>query len=435
MTPDTHVLVIGAGLSGTAVGANLARESRKLSAILLDRAELGDFGPAYRTTCPLHLLNTRAQGMSLFPAEPDHFVRWAAARGEPAAPAFFARRSVYRAYLQAIFEEASKTGRIRRAQGNAVRLTLREGGWLCELEGGRRLSAAAVVLAFGVGSPAKLAAAAEIETHPAFVGDIWRSGDQAFPFGAKQIGLIGSGLTAIDVVLAGEAQGLRSHYTLVSRHGLVPQVHAAVNPPAEGSPPPGRSIRTLMRTVRAAAKQAADWRSVLDDMRPRLTEYWDALSVADQARFLRHVRPYWESHRHRMPPEVGDTLARLVKDGRLVVRQEHIERIESDGGRLRMCFADGNEAAFDAVINCTGLSGAPNWQSRLIDDLVKDGLARYDVHGLGLEADCDGRIVGPDQALYAVGFLRRGQLYESTAARELGIQAGQVARSLAAVLT
>ena len=435
MKLDTDILIIGSGLSGTALAANLLHESQTLRAILLDQNSRADFGPAYRTDCPLHLLNTRAQAMSAFPGEPDHFIRWATAHGEPAAPGYFARRSVYRKYLQEISDEVIASERVHYVQGQALALRPLHNGWMCELESGESLSAAYVVLAFGVGKPATLEAAGAVADHPGYIADIWASGDQEFPQGARRIALIGSGLTAMDVLLAGEAQGLTPHYTLVSRHGFLPQRHAAGHgDPVPPPPPQVSSIREMVRSIRSAAAAVPDWRSVLDAMRPRLTEYWLALSEVDQARFLRHLRPYWEVHRHRMPPQVGEAVDRLHKEGRLTIRPGQIAAIEPAGDQLRMQFQHGGDEVFDAVINCTGLPPVPAWDSPMLRQMIGDGYAHYDVHRLGLQCDSDGRILGEHDGgrLFALGFLRRGQLYESTAARELGIQAREIAATLTA---
>jgi len=432
---DTDLLIIGAGLSGTALAANLLLESQTHRARLVDQSPRTDFGPAYRTDCPLHLLNTRAQAMSAFPAHPEHFILWAAAHGEPAAPGYFARRSVYRAYLQGISDEVIASERVHYLQDTAVALRPLHDGWTCELESGETLSAAFVVLAFGVGSPAALDAADAVAHHPGYIADIWASGDQEFPLGAGRVGLIGSGLTAVDVLLAGEAQDLRPHFTLISRHGFLPQRHAASHGEPVAPPPQVASVRALVRSIREAAAAVPDWRSVLDAMRPRLTEYWLALSEADQARFLRHLRPYWEVHRHRMPPQVGDAVDRLRSEGRLAIRPGQIAIIEAEGEQLRMRFKHGEDEVFDAIINCTGLPPAPAWDSPLLRQLIADGYAHYDSHRLGLQCDSEGRILGEHEGgrLFALGFLRRGQLYESTAARELGIQAREIAATITAL--
>jgi uncharacterized NAD(P)/FAD-binding protein YdhS len=80
---EVDVAVIGGGFSGCAVAAQLARRApSQLSLALFEPAELGR-GAAYGTPHPAHLLNTRAHMMSIFPDDPDHFVRWLGSRAGP----------------------------------------------------------------------------------------------------------------------------------------------------------------------------------------------------------------------------------------------------------------------------------------------------------------------------------------------------------------
>ena len=54
---------------------------------------------------------------------------------------------------------------------------------------------------------------------------------------------------------------------------------------------------------------------------------------ADQKRFLRHARPWWDSHRHRIAPQVGATVERMMAEGRLEVIAGRIGSLrEIDGG-------------------------------------------------------------------------------------------------------
>jgi uncharacterized NAD(P)/FAD-binding protein YdhS len=54
-------------------------------------------------------------------------------------------------------------------------------------------------------------------------------------------------------------------------------------------------------------------------------ELWAGLSMQDRRRFLRHVRPMWDTHRHRLPPAAARELQRMQNAGRLIVRAGSIE--------------------------------------------------------------------------------------------------------------
>ena len=67
------VAIIGGGFSGTILAAQLAR--RGIASVLIDGSGRMGRGVAYSTDEPAHLLNVRAEGMSAWAGEPDHFAK------------------------------------------------------------------------------------------------------------------------------------------------------------------------------------------------------------------------------------------------------------------------------------------------------------------------------------------------------------------------
>ena len=96
-----HVVIVGGGFSGAALAAQLLRGGDgAVRATLLECGDRFGRGLAYATPNPLHLLNTRAERMSLFPDDAAHFVRWNYARGRDVSPSDFIARSVYGDYVE-----------------------------------------------------------------------------------------------------------------------------------------------------------------------------------------------------------------------------------------------------------------------------------------------------------------------------------------------
>src|SRR5690606_17647623 len=97
----------------------------------------------------------------------------------------------------------------------------------------------------------------------------------------------------------------------LSRRGLLPRAHAPVaTPPLPLRLPRDRSLRQLLRAFRAQA--GGDWRAAIDGLRPHTSALWQGLTVEDRRRFLRHLRPWWEVHRHRLPPELDGRMRDLL---------------------------------------------------------------------------------------------------------------------------
>jgi len=70
------VAVIGGGFSGTMVAIHLGAWLPEDRPILLCERGRPCRGAAYGTPNPGHMLNVRANNMSAFPHQPDHFDRW-----------------------------------------------------------------------------------------------------------------------------------------------------------------------------------------------------------------------------------------------------------------------------------------------------------------------------------------------------------------------
>jgi uncharacterized NAD(P)/FAD-binding protein YdhS len=428
-----RVVVVGGGFSGVATTVALLRHrphARPLALTILERS--GSVGPgvAYSTPDRRHLLNVPAERMSALPDRPDHFAAWAAARG---ASERYLPRALYGDYLQstlAAAERAAPPGTVRHVTDEAVRLVPgpMPGDATIVTRAGMRLPADAVVLATGVARPATARLEA-MAGHPAYVADPWDHDRVARLAGACRVLVVGTGLTTVDVALtlAGGPE-----IVAVSRHGLMPAAHAVCDPPT--APPavrPGEctTADALAARVETAAR-SADWRAVVDGLRPVTQALWRGLPDAEQRRFVEHHSRRWETVRSRMAPAVAEEIAALRARGALRVLAAGIERIQPlPGDRLAVTLSDGRRLEVDGIVNATG----PAWDPRagdsvLLHALLADGLAAPGPVGLGLRTGPDGRLAGSD--VFALGALRRGELWESVAVPELREQAAGVAEEI-----
>lgn len=451
--PD--VAVVGAGFCGALTAIHLARAG--LDVLLVERA--GRFGPglAYGAAGPGHLLNTPAGRMSGEPDDPDHFTRWAAALDPAVTGGSFLPRRRYAEYLAALLAAAGACPEaqvtwpeghpgITLIDGSVIDLLPADGGFLLGLADASSLRARRVVLATGNLPPADLPALAGVRADPRSIHDPWR---QPLPplDPAAPVLLVGSGLTALDLALTLADAGHRGPIHLLSRRGLLPQPHRSPARLAGYTLPdlsewPG-SARGLLRAVRAEVRRAAadgvDWRDVIGALRPHTAGLWRRLALTEQDRFLRHLRPYWDSHRHRAAPATHAAIEALRAEGRLHVHAAAVvdARPAADALHVTLRRRGGaqGELAVAVVINCTGPASAIAGE-RLLARLVDRGLARPDPLGLGLDIDDDGAPIGADgtatPGIHVVGPLRRPQLWESTAVLELAPQVAAVAARIVA---
>jgi len=460
------VAIVGGGASGTLIAIHLLRRRAAVRVVLIEeRPRLGR-GVAYGTTCDAHLLNVPAVGMSAFPDEPRHFLQWARDRDPGVHAGSFLPRRLYGEYLEWCLHDEIAAARRRTPftalQGRVTGLAAGPGGAGLRLDSGESIWASQVVLALGNSAgPGPGHRGGE----PGPVRDAWEPGAVAGLADGRPVVLVGTGLTAVDVILSLDEAGFHGPIHAVSRRGLLPQAHRPPAPESGAGPAltangagapaglvtPDRA-RQLLAAIRAEVRLAGalgqDWRAVIDGLRPRTQALWAALPEAEQARLHRHALRYWEVHRHRMAPEIAVRIDGLRRSGRLQVSAGRVVSVTPTtagvavtvrprGGRAAGASGPAGDVVLraGAVIRCTG----PREQLVSIGDPLLDGLfavgdAVPGPLGLGLAVDRDGRLLDragrPSETVWAIGPLRRGALLETTAVPEIRVQAQALARLL-----
>ena len=427
-----RVAIVGAGFAGTMAAVQLAR--RGIDATLIGRPPQIGKGVAYSTDDPAHLLNIPAAKMSAWPDRPDDFVE--AIAGADFGPEDYVPRLLFGHYLRAILDGSS----VEVMVGEAVAAEPADGGWTVGLDDGRAVRAQALVLASGVQQPDALPFARDLP-EDSFAGDPWGAAGKAAIAAAVASGgnvlAVGTGLSMIDIAMSLDAAGHEGKLVAVSRRGQRPRVSFPLRSDVPSSDSaPGGSLTGLWRWVRQRTREA-DWRGVVDSVRPRTHELWQSLSETDQRRFMRHARPWWDVHRHRIAPEVGAVIERMIADGRLEVLAGRIQSLNVVDGGLEAVIRRRGEAGTEAPrrcavgINCTGpLHDIRHTKSPLLRSLLDAGLARPDHLGIGFKVDEQVRVSGAER-LWAMGALGKARYWEIIAVPDIRVQADMVAESIA----
>lgn len=428
------VAIVGGGFSGTLLAINLLRHGGPRATLIERRPPFGK-GVAYSAPTATHVLNVRAANMSAFPDAPSSFADWLGARGQ-GGPSTFASRRSYGDYLAGLLDEAIRddvSGRLTLVDDNATAATISNDGVAVTLASGKVVRSDALVLATGNLPPHALPGVDEAEVGEVYVADPW-SLDPGTA-GEGPVLLLGTGLTMIDVALSLDDAGFSGEIVALSRRGLLPRVHA---PASLGGLPerPPADLLLLLRAVRARAAEIG-WRSAIDELRPFTQDLWRGASPADQSRFLRHLRPWWDVHRHRIAPDVAARIKALVASGRLQIVAGRLGRVDP-GGRTTFTRRGGNRvstANFATIVNCTGPQGdLTRTDEPLLRGLFDAGLTRPDSCRLGLDVDPDCRLIAAEGSasdrLLAVGPMTRGAFWEITAVPDIRRQAWSLARRL-----
>ena len=445
------IAIVGGGAAGVLVALQLLRQaSTPLRIAIVEPQAVLAQGVAYATPYPEHVLNVPAQKMSALPDQPDDFLDFVAGEDAAArqrlAPAFLERRR-YGDYLrtrleQAIAASASTLVHVQRAvtalypHGDRLQL---------QLDDGRMLDCARVVLAVG-NRPRPLPARGATSLAPGALTGAWDfEAVRAIPQDAS-LCIVGSGLSMVDAVLSFVATGHRGRIQVLSRHGWWPQPHAAASAiDFEPGQLLALGLRARLRLLRTQARvlsaNGQPWQALLETLRPHGQALWSTLTAADQRRFLRHVVRLWDVHRHRIAVEVHAQMQTLLDSGQLRVHRGRLDAVMQAGRCVRVAAVTraGKQLQFDVdhVINATGVElRVPTMRNPLLTQMLGDGLVQSGPHGIGIATEGEGLVLNGDgQAqphLMALGSLRVGDLWESTAIPELRGQAERVARSLLA---
>ncbi len=425
-----RIIIVGGGFSGAMLAARLAE--RGAASTLIDATGRFGLGVAYSTPFDGHLLNVRSGRMSAVDGRPGDFVDWLAAHHpDRADPDGFAPRRLYGLYVQDRLAavEAAHPGLIARVQ---ARVTDIDGTEVTTADGAR-LSGRAIVLATGNPPPKTASGAAHVLSDPWAPGALNVVGAEDF------VVVIGTGLTMVDMAVWLDRRGWRGTMLALSRRGLAPRAHGG-RPDAAVAPDADLLTGAASARLAAARRQVADtdWRGVMEGLRPITDKVWRAADADVRARWLRHLRPWWDVHRHRIAPEIAATIDRLVAEDRLTMAAARILQVAPEGERVAVAFRPKGAAAprtvmADVVIDCSGPGHDPA-RDPLTAPLLASGRARLDPLRLGLDLDDAGRVLSkdgtPDPVLFVLGPPARAAFWETVAVPDVRKRIEDVAAAL-----
>jgi len=456
---NADVLIVGGGLSGTMLAVQLLRLPGKRQILVIEpRQELGR-GEAYSAVELGHTLNGNAARMSVDPDNADDLTQWLTAYiadgGWPESDQqhvpiseLFPPRGIFGLYAQQRLAEAKalSASTVEHVRAEVVDLEVDEHSTLLTLSDGQQLRGTFAVLATGM-FPAARTPQTESSGLNAAAVDPWdvQAMTQLDP--QSTVLIIGSGLTMVDAVVSLEQAGHRGPIEIFSRHGLLP--HVRRQPPAWvdflGEDHSLRSPRQLLREVRRQCKlaleQGIDWQAPLDTVRANIGRLWSQASEAEKRQFVRHIRPWWESHHHRSPPLSAELVARLHGEGRLRIRAASYKGLVPSQGDVTIRLRPRGEqevvqVSGAALINSSGIEYDWRRVARpLPRQLLKRGLIQPGPLALGIAADVSGAVLDANgqvsRRLFAMGPPLRGMWWESTAVTDVAIQAKALAARLA----
>lgn len=451
-----QVAIVGAGFAGVSTALHLQSLAVNPLHIHLFDPGAAARGVAYQPSDTSALLNVAVERMGLPSGQPERFWHWLQAQGQIVARGDFVPRQLYGEYLQAqLMEGLNHPGpaQIFLHRNEIVSMTPAVSPLTFNLQSaqGQSYLAHACVLAPGNFAPAPLTISSpEFYESPRYFNNPWDRAAVENSDSNASVLILGSGLTAVDCVLALRNQGHKGRIVLLSSHGQLP---LAMTPPCEQQVTlaltPGDSLAHIVQQVRLqlrrlsphAAPTSAHFQAVAMALRPQFAALWQGLSLSEQRQFLRHGMHIWGQMRHRLPPIVAQQLEVLRLHHTLQVVAGRVVDLKDLAAGVELSYRPRGEyqcvslSGFQRVINATGpCLNYERVQSPLLSNLMAQGLVVKHSLGLGLQALASGQLLNDQQqpvpGLFTLGSTLRGTLWECTAVPEIREQAKRIATQI-----
>jgi len=199
-------------------------------------------------------------------------------------------------------------------------------------------------------------------------------------------------------------------------------------------------IRAFRKYCRMLATEGRDWREALALLRPATAGIWSKYPEIERRRFLRHVQPYWDSHRHRLAPEVAEKLTAARASGTMQALSGRLLKINVDQDKINVHyrprgFAESKVVQTQYVVNCTGPCADPRQTSSdLMTQLFNDKLVKLDSLALGIDVTADCAVISASRKasnnLFYIGPWLKARYWEATAVPDLRVIAKNLSRRL-----
>ena len=456
--------IIGGGFSGTLAAVNLTRfATTPQRVVIINSGSPFGRGTAYGTTRSEHLLNVAARNMSAFPDHPSHFFDWLRSRSEFDAidddtlRETFIPRRIFGDYVRGLAAHYLGTADPRSSvqcevvEDSAVDVVPRglsasgNQGGVVMLENGEPIEAESILLATGNQPPAGLPGASVLANDRRYCGNPWKDWHENLPSDDKHIVILGTGLTAVDVIVTLRNKGWCGKVTAISRNGMLPQRHFRGIEWPQVIPDDGqtRSLKELVRLIRQDCERlrgaSQNPAIAVDKLRSRTQQLWKDLSLDERTLFLKKYSADWNVIRHRIAGPIHDAITDALDCGQLTITPATIQSLTAGEHGIEIQMVDREGSAMqiegDLVINCTGpKSRFSDSALPLYRNLFERGLAKPDAMDMGIAVADDFTVLDTNDApvpfLHAIGPILKGTLWESIAVPELRQQAYLVARSI-----
>ena len=377
--------IIGFGFCGRLAFLHLVKKFPKTKILIFDKNGRGALGPAFSSFSPHYILNVPTIKMSAFSDAPRNFCEFLEKKypqiWQEVGENGFAPRRIYGEYLDELtrqaFADAKKNNvEFEFVEKEVVKILPQEEGFLINDE----FAADEILLATSF-TQSDLNLTTDVA---GVVKKLWDANSQQFhqkKFTDERICLIGSGLTAVDVIVGLKKKNFAGKIFVISRRGNFPKKHfaqAQLNPNFISADDTKNGLLFLCLKIRNFLRQNPqfDLRHVVDSIRPITLSLWQNFDQKNKKLFLR-LSPYWNIFRHRAPASSMALIEQMIECGQIEIKKKGVKKIAEKNGKIFVETKD-EELTCDLAVNCLGFElraeKYPLFAQMIAADLLKKDL-------------------------------------------------------------
>lgn len=383
--------IIGFGFCGRLAFYHLTKKSaQNTKVIIFDKSAVSGLGPAFSSFSPHYILNVPAEKMSAFSDKPQDFCQFLEKKHpqiwQEIGAKGFAPRKIYGEYLDALtkaalIEAKNNNVEVEFVEEDVAEIADIDQDFILKTISKKSYKATEVLLATSFSQselPYQFA-------NKKFIKKLWDQDVLNFHQGEfsndEKICLIGSGLTAVDVIAGLKKKNFGGKIFAISRRGNFPQKHFAENPiksPFIFVDDAKKGVVFLCLKFRKflAANPDCDLRHAIDSIRPITKELWKNLDTKNRKLFLRFL-PYWNIFRHRAPTASIEIIDEMIATKQLEIKKCGVKKIEEKNFKFEVETKD-DKMLCDYIVNCLGFEFSAE-KYPLLNQMLSANLLKKDL--------------------------------------------------------
>lgn len=243
-----------------------------------------------------------------------------------------------------------------------------------------------------------------------------------------KICIIGTGLSAVDVLVGLNSKNFSGKIYAISRRGNFPKPHFSQNNILPHNNPIdivddsdaksgiiqiSLKFRNFLRNYKNL-----DLRHLIDSIRPKTKTFWHNLDEKNKRLFLKKILPYWNIFRHRVPNISLELIDKMIKNKQLEIVKSSVKSIHKNNNKFVIDLGF-QKIECDYLVNCLGfdfnVKNYPLINSMLNKNLLKKDLIFMQSNNINL---------------HLVGGLNISRDFEITAVPDLRVDANLVAKKI-----